>query len=75
MEWLGGKVRSGVIQSRNYAVKDISFGDEARAAMLAGVNELAEAVKVTMGPKVTFFYILFYAEHLLQMVTLYVWFN
>ncbi|KAH6790110.1 heat shock protein 60-3A [Perilla frutescens var. frutescens] len=44
-------VRSGVIYSRNYAAKDITFGDGARAAMLAGVNELAEAVKVTMGPK------------------------
>ncbi|KAH6773412.1 heat shock protein 60-3A [Perilla frutescens var. hirtella] len=44
-------VRNGVIYSRNYAAKDITFGDGARAAMLAGVNELAEAVKVTMGPK------------------------
>ncbi|KAH6830759.1 heat shock protein 60-3A [Perilla frutescens var. hirtella] len=44
-------VRSGVIYSRNYAAKNITFGDGARAAMLAGVNELAEAVKVTMGPK------------------------
>lgn len=45
-------MRSGVIFSRNYAAKDITFGNGARAAMLAGVNELAEAVKVTMGPKV-----------------------
>ncbi|XP_051133089.1 chaperonin CPN60-2, mitochondrial [Andrographis paniculata] len=37
--------------SRNYAAKDIRFGVEARAAMLKGVEELAEAVKVTMGPK------------------------
>lgn len=44
-------MRSGVIFSRNYAAKDITFGNGARAAMLAGVNELAEAVKVTMGPK------------------------
>ncbi|GFQ02271.1 chaperonin cpn60-like 2 mitochondrial [Phtheirospermum japonicum] len=42
---------SRVIYSRNYVAKDISFGTGARAAMLAGVNELAEAVKVTMGPK------------------------
>ncbi|XP_038709938.1 uncharacterized protein LOC120004632 [Tripterygium wilfordii] len=41
-----------VICSRNYAVKDISFGVGARATMLQGVNEVAEAVKVTMGPKV-----------------------
>lgn len=51
--YLGGKVRSGVIFTRNYAAKDICFGNGARAAMLAGVNELAEAVKVTMGPKVS----------------------
>ncbi|CAI9783473.1 unnamed protein product [Fraxinus pennsylvanica] len=37
--------------SRNYAVKDIRFGVEAWALMLKGVEELAEAVKVTMGPK------------------------
>ncbi|KAF5751284.1 chaperonin CPN60-like 2 mitochondrial isoform X2 [Tripterygium wilfordii] len=40
-----------VICSRNYAAKDISFGVGARATMLQGVNEVAEAVKVTMGPK------------------------
>lgn len=39
--------------SRNYAAKNIRFGVEARALMLKGVEELAEAVKVTMGPKVT----------------------
>lgn len=38
---------------RNYAAKDIKFGVEARALMLKGVEELADAVKVTMGPKVT----------------------
>ncbi|CAK7336188.1 unnamed protein product [Dovyalis caffra] len=37
--------------SRNYAAKDIRFGVEARAVMLKGVEELADAVKVTMGPK------------------------
>ncbi|XP_060180204.1 chaperonin CPN60, mitochondrial [Lycium barbarum] len=37
--------------SRNYAAKDIRFGVEARAAMLQGIEELADAVKVTMGPK------------------------
>ncbi|KAK4395119.1 Chaperonin CPN60-like 2, mitochondrial [Sesamum angolense] len=44
-------VCSRVVYSRNYVAKDINFGTGARAAMLAGVNELAEAVKVTMGPK------------------------
>ncbi|XP_012490788.1 chaperonin CPN60-2, mitochondrial [Gossypium raimondii] len=37
--------------SRNYAAKDIKFGVEARALMLSGVQELADAVKLTMGPK------------------------
>uniref|UniRef100_A0A2P2KGT2 Uncharacterized protein n=1 Tax=Rhizophora mucronata TaxID=61149 RepID=A0A2P2KGT2_RHIMU len=36
--------------SRNYA-KDIKFGVETRALMLKGVEELADTVKVTMGPK------------------------
>jgi len=33
------------------AAKDIQFGEEARAKMMAGVNKLADAVKVTLGPK------------------------
>lgn len=37
--------------NRNYAAKDIRFGVEARALMLKGVEELADAVKITMGPK------------------------
>ena len=32
--------------------KDIKFGAEARALMLQGVDVLADAVAVTMGPKV-----------------------
>ncbi|OJY26888.1 MAG: chaperonin GroL, partial [Legionella sp. 40-6] len=32
------------------AGKDLRFGDDARALMLSGVNALADAVKVTMGP-------------------------
>lgn len=31
--------------------KDVKFGDSARRSMLAGVNVLADAVKVTLGPK------------------------
>lgn len=38
--------------NRNYAAKDIKFGVDARALMLRGVEELADTVKVTMGPKV-----------------------
>ena len=31
--------------------KDVKFGDSARQGMLTGVNILADAVKVTLGPK------------------------
>lgn len=40
--------------SRNYAAKEIKFGVEARALMLKGVEDLADAVRVTMGPKVLY---------------------
>ncbi|WKZ12891.1 MAG: chaperonin GroEL [Gammaproteobacteria bacterium] len=33
------------------AAKEVRFGDDARRRMLAGVNVLANAVKVTLGPK------------------------
>ena len=36
---------------RNYA-KDVRFGAEGRQLMLQGVDILADAVSVTMGPKV-----------------------
>ncbi|UYV61624.1 HSPD1 [Cordylochernes scorpioides] len=39
------------LSRRNYA-KDIKFGPDVRAAMLQGVDVLADAVAVTMGPKV-----------------------
>ncbi|KAK7354979.1 hypothetical protein VNO80_14224 [Phaseolus coccineus] len=45
------QVGSRLSWSRNYASKDIIFGVEARALILRGVEELVEAVKVTMGPK------------------------
>ncbi|KAJ9555645.1 hypothetical protein OSB04_010259 [Centaurea solstitialis] len=46
---LASKARLG--WRRNYAAKDIRFGVDARALMLRGVEELADAVRVTMGPK------------------------
>lgn len=39
------------LRSCTYA-KDVKFGAEARSAMLVGVDILADAVAVTMGPKV-----------------------
>ena len=38
--------------TRNYA-KEIKFGVEASSQMIKGVNILADAVAVTMGPKVS----------------------
>ncbi|KGN44557.1 chaperonin CPN60-2, mitochondrial [Cucumis sativus] len=45
------QINSRFNSSRNYAAKHIKFGVEARTLMLRGVEELADAVKVTMGPK------------------------
>ncbi len=45
--------------ARRFSAKDIRFGVEARALMLQGVEQLADAVQVTMGPKVTFNYLFF----------------
>ena len=33
------------------AAKDVKFGGDARARMLHGVDILADAVKITLGPK------------------------
>lgn len=40
-------------QQRHYAAKDVRYGIDARNAVLAGVNKLADAVQVTLGPKVS----------------------
>ena len=47
---MGQKMRAPIL-ARAYA-KDIKFGADARALMLQGVDTLADAVAVTMGPKV-----------------------
>ncbi len=33
------------------AAKRLTFGEDSRHAILAGVNKLANAVRVTLGPK------------------------
>jgi len=33
------------------SAKDVRFGEDARGKMLRGVNVLADAVKITLGPK------------------------
>ena len=42
--------KSRFLQTRGYA-KDIKFGIDCRAAVLEGVDKLADAVQVTLGPK------------------------
>lgn len=44
-------------KARTYVTgKDVKFGEEARSLMLAGVRKLADAVAVTLGPKVAYFH-------------------
>ena len=43
--------RVSKVSTRGYA-KELKFGSEGRKAMLVGVDQLADAVAVTMGPKV-----------------------
>ena len=38
-------------QETNVMAKQIVYGDQARQAVLRGINQLADAVKVTLGPK------------------------
>ncbi|KAL4178940.1 hypothetical protein AMTRI_Chr13g117660 [Amborella trichopoda] len=45
------QIGSRVNWNRNYAARDIRFGIDARALMLKGVEDLADAVRITMGPK------------------------
>ena len=40
--------------THRFYAKDLRFGGDARAAMLEGVNKSADAVAVTMGPKVKY---------------------
>merc|ERR1719440_1073947 len=45
--------RSSVLRTavRHMSGKDVRFGNDARALLLAGVDKLADAVQVTLGPK------------------------
>jgi chaperonin GroEL len=36
---------------RHYAAKECRFGEDGRAAIMSGINALADAVEVTLGPK------------------------
>merc|ERR1711959_169243 len=41
----------GLREEKKMSAKNIFFGSDARSKMLTGVNKLADAVKVTLGPK------------------------
>ena len=52
-----GVLRGSASAARHLArwyAKDVRFGGDVRASMLQGVDVLADAVAVTMGPKVRF---------------------
>ena len=42
---------SALTSVRNYAAKEVKFGVDCRSGVLPGVNMLADAVQVTLGPK------------------------
>ncbi len=41
-----------MLQAVRSFAKDVRFGVDARESVLRGVNKLADAVQVTLGPKV-----------------------
>lgn len=49
---LSAASRLGAAQARRGMAKDVQFGSSVRQEMLKGVDVLADAVSVTMGPKV-----------------------
>lgn len=46
------QVLSQLQATRGYAAKEVRFGVDCRSGVLAGVDRLADAVQVTLGPKV-----------------------
>ena len=53
------------------SAKDVKFGDSARSHMLDGVNILADAVKVTLGPKGRNVVLINHLVHLLSLKMVY----
>ncbi len=51
IERLSGPRLTGARRDRAMAAKEIIYNESARSMILAGVNALADAVKVTLGPK------------------------
>lgn len=46
------QVFSQLQSTRGFAAKEVRFGVDCRSGVLAGVDKLADAVQVTLGPKV-----------------------
>ena len=46
------QVLSQLQSTRGFAAKEVRFGVDCRSGVLAGVDRLADAVQVTLGPKV-----------------------
>jgi hypothetical protein len=47
-----GRLAPAARRGVRFYAKDIRFAEDARKAMMVGINKLADAVAVTMGPKV-----------------------
>ncbi|ORX75975.1 chaperonin Cpn60/TCP-1 [Anaeromyces robustus] len=48
---ISSRIGVSVLNRRNYGTKEIIFAEEGRAKLANGVNTLAKAVSVTLGPK------------------------
>ncbi|KAG5440422.1 hypothetical protein PCK2_000555 [Pneumocystis canis] len=48
--WMNG-IKRRIDQSRFYSTKELKFGQDVRSSLLVGVEVLAKAVSVTLGPK------------------------
>jgi len=46
-----GLTSRSILNKRNYGTKEIIFSEDGRAKLANGVNILAKAVSVTLGPK------------------------
>ena len=45
------QVLSQLQTTRGFAAKEVRFGVDCRSGVLAGVDKLADAVQITLGPK------------------------
>ncbi len=55
------------------AAKDVRFGDDVRQKMVKGVNTLANAVKVTLGPKGEMLFLKDHSVHQQSLKMVFLW--